>query len=63
MQPLARLLAGELSAKLEADIGIDLGGLYAHDLAGRAQAFGSMVTAGIDVTKAAALARLLEVEN
>ena len=60
VQPLAGLLAAELSAKLEADIGIDLGGLYAHDLAGRARAFGSMVTAGIDVSKAAALAGLLE---
>ena len=63
VQPLARLLAGELSAKLEADIGIDLGGLYAHDLAGRARAFQSLVGGGMDVSKAAGLAGLMEGEG
>ena len=59
--PLGRLLQAELSAKLEADIGLDFAGLYAHDLAGRARAFGSMVTAGIEPGKAAGLAGLMEV--
>ena len=63
VQPLARLLAGELSAKLEADIGIDLGGLYAHDLAGRARAFQSMVGGGMELERAAALSGLMEVEG
>ena len=62
VQPLARLLQSELSSKLEAGIGIDLGGLYAHDLAGRARAFQSMVGGGMDVSKAAGLAGLMESE-
>ena len=62
IEPLGRMLQAELSSKLEADIGLDFSGLYAHDLAGRARAFGSMVTAGMDVAKAAGLAGLMEVE-
>ena len=38
--------AAELSTKLEAPIGLDFAGLYAHDLAGRARSFASMVQAG-----------------
>ena len=63
VQPLAKLLAGELSGKLEAQIGIDLGGLWSHDLAGRARAFQSMVGGGMDVAKAAGLSGLMESEN
>ena len=60
--PLGRMLQAELSAKLEADIGLDFAGLYAHDLAGRARAFQSMINGGLDVAKAAGLAGLMEVE-
>ena len=60
--PLGTLLAAELSAKLESEIGLEFGGLYSHDLAGRARAFQSMVGAGMDVSKAAGLAGLMEVE-
>ena len=60
MQPLGRLLAGELSSKLEVDIGLDFPGLYAHDLAGRARAFQSMVGGGMDPAKAAGLSGLME---
>ena len=63
VQPLAGLLAGELSSKLEADIGIDLAGLFSHDLAGRARAFQSMVGGGMEPGKAAALAGLMEGEG
>ena len=62
IEPLGRLLAGELSVKMETQIKLSFQGLFAHDLAGRARAFSSMVTAGIDVAKAAALAGLMEVE-
>ena len=62
VQPMGRMLAAELSIKLEADIGLEFGGLYAHDLAGRARAFQSMVGGGMAVDKAAGLAGLLEVE-
>ena len=60
VQPLGKLLASELSAKLEAEIDLDFSGLYAHDLAGRARAFSSLVGGGMDVTKAAALSGLME---
>ena len=63
VQPLARLLQFELSSKLEVDIGIDLAGLWSHDLSGRARAFQSMVGGGLDVAKAAALSGLMESEN
>ena len=62
VQPLAGLLAGELSAKLEAEIGISLGQLFAHDLAGRARAFQSMVGGGMEPGKAAGLAGLMDAE-
>ena len=57
--PLGRLLAAELSTKLEAPIGLDFAGLYAHDLAGRARAFQSLVGGGMDVSKAASLSGLV----
>ena len=60
--PMGKLLAAELSAKLETEIALDFGGLYSHDLAGRARAFQSMVNGGIEPGKAAGLAGLMEVE-
>ena len=63
VEPLAGLLAAELSAKLEAEIGLSFKGRFATDLAGRARAFQSMVGAGMDLAKAAALAGFMEVEN
>ena len=58
VQPLARMLATELSAKLDADIrlGFDL---YNVDLAGRAQAFQKLVAGGVDPVKALQTAGLL----
>ena len=63
VEPLAGLLAAELSAKLEAEIGLSFKGRFAADLAGRARAFQSMVGAGMDLAKAAGLAGLMEIEN
>lgn len=62
VEPLAVLLAGELSAKLEADISLKFAGRYAADLAGRARAFQSMVKAGMETDRAAALAGLMGVD-
>ena len=59
--PLARLLEHELSAKLESPVKLKFD-KYPLDLAGRAQAFQSMVGGGMDVAKAAALAGLMEAE-
>ncbi len=60
VEPLAGLLATELSAKLEADIGLSFKGRFAADLTGRARAFQSMVKAGMATDRAAALAGLME---
>ena len=62
VQPLARLLETELTAKLEAKIRLSFD-LYNVDLPGRAQAFQKMVAAGMDLAKAAGLAGLMEVES
>ena len=62
LQPLARIVASELSDKLEADVRLNLDGLFAADLSGRARAFQSLVGGGMDIGKAASLAGLMAVE-
>ena len=62
VQPLARLLAHELSMKLETAVSFDFTGLYAHDLVGRATAFQRLVSAGMSVQDAAATSGLLNAE-
>ena len=63
VEPLAGLLAVELSRKLEVDISLTFKGRFAGDLAGRARAFQSLVGGGMDAAKAAGLAGLLEPEG
>ncbi|MDE2652553.1 MAG: phage portal protein [Gemmatimonadota bacterium] len=60
--PLARMVERELGAKLEADVRLDFSELMASDLAGRARAFQSMVGAGMQLERAAALAGLMTPE-
>ena len=55
VQPVARLVAAELSAKLEQDIGLDLTGLHASDIMGKARAFQSLTGGGMDADRAAEL--------
>ena len=65
MGPLAGVAAtveAELSTKLAMPIGLDFSGLWAADMAGRAQSFKAMVTGGMDAAKAAALAGLMAAE-
>ena len=62
IQPLGKLVSAELSMKLDADVRLSFDGLFAADLSGRARAFQSMVGGGMDVTKAAGLAGLMESE-
>ena len=62
VQPLGRLLAAELSLKLETEVTLGFEKLYAHDLAGRARAAASMVQSGVDPAKAMALSGLMEGE-
>ena len=59
ISPLARLVEHELRMKLHPSISINLDALSASDIQGRARAFQSMVTAGMDVSKAAALSGLM----
>lgn len=58
VQPLARLLEVELSAKLETPIRLRFD-LYNVDLAGRAQAFQKLVAGGVAVNEALATSGLL----
>ena len=58
VEPLAALVATELSEKLEATVRFDFTDTFAHDLAGRAMSFQRMVTAGMAPDKAAALSGL-----
>ena len=60
VRPVAALIQQELREKLEVpDLELSFEGLFASDLAGRARAFGSMVQAGMDLEKAAALSGLV----
>ena len=58
VQPLAKLLAHELSTRLETTVSLRLD-KYPTDLAGRASAFKALVTGGMDVAAAVATAGLL----
>ena len=60
VQPLARLMSMELSAKLETEVSMSFEQLFASDLSGRARAFQSMVGVGMEVERAARLAGLSE---
>ena len=59
VRPLGRLLAAELSAKLETEIALNFDQLYMHDFAGRAQAFQKLVAGGVSVNEALATSGLL----
>ncbi|MDE0338126.1 MAG: phage portal protein [Caldilineaceae bacterium] len=64
IQPVARLLEAELSAKLDSPgLTLSFDRLFASDLSGRARAFQSMVGGGLDVEKAATLSGLMESDD
>ena len=63
IQGAAAVISQELSRKLETKVNLSFDALFASDLSGRARAFQSMVGAGLDVTKAAGLAGLMESET
>ena len=63
VEPVARMVAEELGRKLDVPgLEFSFESLWAHDLAGRAASFKAMVTAGMDVERAAGLAGLLEAD-
>ena len=63
LQPMAEGIAMEASAKLGVPVTLSFDRLFASDLVGRARAFQSMVGGGMDTTKAAGLAGLMEAES
>ena len=60
--PLGRMVAAELSAKLDTAVALDWEELRASDIAGRARAFGTMVSNGMDLERAAGLSGLMTAE-
>lgn len=62
-EPLARVVEAELSAKLEESISLDLSGLYAQDLVGRASAFQRLVGGGVSINEALATSGLLSADE
>ena len=60
--PLSRVVAAELSAKLDGEVTLSFDRLFAGDLSGRARAFQSLVGGGMDPGRAAGLAGLMESE-
>lgn len=59
VEPLLDLVRVEVEAKLETRVTFDLSSLWAHDLAGRASSFKAMVTAGMEIERAAGLSGLV----
>ena len=59
VEPLLEIVRGELEMKLESSVAFDLTGLWAHDLAGRAQAFQKLVAGGVSVDSALSLSGLM----
>ena len=57
--PLGKLVADELSRKIEAPIGLSWTELRAGDISGRAKAFQALVTGGMDMSAAAAASGIL----
>ena len=63
VEPLLGIVGQEVEAKLETRVAFDLSSLWAHDLAGRASSFKALVTAGMEIERAAALSGLLGAED
>ena len=60
VEPVAALVVEELARKLDTPaLALDFSGLWAHDLAGRAQSFKALVTGGMEIDKAAQLSGLI----
>ena len=59
---LARCVEDEIARKLDVRARFDFGALWAHDTAGRAASFKSMVAGGMSLERAAALSGLLGAE-
>ncbi|MDE2974562.1 MAG: hypothetical protein OXU64_07575 [Gemmatimonadota bacterium] len=60
--PVARIVEAEVSDKLDSAVKLEFTGLYASDVAGRAQAFQKLVAGGMAVPEALALSGLVAAE-
>ena len=60
--PVGRIIAGELSEKLDAPIAFSFEELQASDISGRARAFGSLVQGGMPLDEAARISGVLSSE-
>ena len=63
VHPLGEVVSEEASRKLGIKVSLGFDRLFASDLSGRARAFQSLVSGGMTLDKAAALAGLLETES
>ena len=61
--PLGRIVQHELRTKVHPGISLSFDSLFAADLSGRARAFQSLVGGGMDVSKAASLAGLMDASD
>ena len=59
VEPLLEIVGQEVERKLETRVTFDLSRLWAHDLAGRASSFKSLVVGGMAIERAAVLAGLV----
>ena len=57
--PVAKMVAQELSEKLETAVSLDLSALHASDIQGRARSFKSLVDGGMPIAEAVSLTGLL----
>ena len=60
LEPVATVLARELSEKLETEISFSFRSLWAHDIAGRAGAFAKLAASGLPIATALEQSGLLE---
>ena len=60
---LGDLVAAELTAKLETPVSFDFSHLYAHDLAGRAQAFQKLIAGGMSLDRAVNVCGLVTLDR
>ena len=59
VEPLLAIVGQEVETKLDMSVTFDLSALWAHDLAGRASSFKSLVTGGMAIERAAMLSGLV----
>ena len=62
-EPVAAIVASELSEKLQTEISFDFSSLMGHDIIGRGTAFKNFIAGGMSIERAAALSGLVALEE